>query len=316
MGVAVGDALGMPVETLSRAKILEATGGTGVTGFVAPLTTREWVKGLKAGDTTDDTQLMTVVTRSLIRMRRFDIEDMAAEHVRALAASTFGWGKTTERAIEEIRDGIRLPHVRATNFGPKSGAGNGVIMKIAPLAIHRCVSSTMRIGELLKDTLLLGGLTHHDPCASITAYCIAQLLCRLFHEPARSKSTACKHVVLIMQELTHSNLKEADEVTARLWALFDPDTLQSSETLARAVGNGFHCLDTMAFTIGTFMRHPTDFRAGVLEAVNAGGDADTNASIVGALIGINCGLSAIPEEWRDFNPTFRETLTLAEQLCA
>lgn len=84
----------------------------------------------------------------------------------------------------------------------------------------------------------------------------------------------------------------------------------------RLLGNGFHAFESCAFAIAVALRHPNDFRMAVLEAVNAGGDTDTNASMVGAIVGARVGLFGIPEEWRTFSPSFQEALDLAEQLYA
>jgi ADP-ribosylglycohydrolase len=92
-------------------------------------------------------------------------------------------------------------------------------------------------------------------------------------------------------------------------------TFSDATELRKTVGCGFHAVETAAFAIGTFLRHLTDFHTGVLEAVNAGGDTDTNASVVGALIGANTGLDAIPLEWRRAHPSFSEALELGEKLC-
>lgn len=317
-GVFLGDGLGMPAETLSRAQIKAVTHGEGILGFSAPLTNREWMETLKPGDLTDDSQLTTVVALSLIRKKKFDLDDMAALHVEALAASTFGWGDTSRLAIEEIRDGQRLPSERARDYGPKRGSGNGVIMKIAPLALYHAMTRKPFTGTdhlLLDDVLLLGGLTHFNEQASITAYAVARLMFEIFHHSCRTSDQVRAIVQQILTEIRLIEKQGNTEASDRLKKLLDSATTASSESLEIAVGNRFHCLDTMAFTIGTFMRHPTDFRKGVLEAVNAGGDTDTNASIVGALIGINCGLTAIPEEWLKFSPNVQEALKLGQQFC-
>ena len=92
-----------------------------------------------------------------------------------------------------------------------------------------------------------------------------------------------------------------------------PLHVQSKEALLERFGSRFVCTQTMPFVIGTFLRHATDFQAGVLEAVNAGGDTDTNASIVGALIGTKVGVQGIPDEWKNFRPDYSEAETLAAQ---
>ena len=45
--------------------------------------------------------------------------------------------------------------------------------------------------------------------------------------------------------------------------------------------------------------HRPTFRDAVLDAANRGGDADTNAAIVGALVGSRVGVDGIPKSWRD-----------------
>jgi ADP-ribosylglycohydrolase len=45
--------------------------------------------------------------------------------------------------------------------------------------------------------------------------------------------------------------------------------------------------------------HAPSFEAGVVDAVNRGGDADANGAITGALLGAFHGEAAIPSEWRE-----------------
>src|SRR5512142_3055186 len=76
VGLGVGDALGVPVETLSHEAILAATGGKGVDGYIEPKQTRVKDTGnLPPGSTSDDTQLALVTSRSLCRCRGFSLRD-------------------------------------------------------------------------------------------------------------------------------------------------------------------------------------------------------------------------------------------------
>src|SRR5262249_38705405 len=45
--------------------------------------------------------------------------------------------------------------------------------------------------------------------------------------------------------------------------------------------------------------HAPDLRAGLIDAVNRGGDADTNGAIAGALLGARHGADGIPASWRE-----------------
>ena len=320
MGVAIGDALGMPVETMKHEDIMRLNGGLGAVSFMPSVQKRIWdTAKLKAGDTTDDWQLTRAVANSLIRTKGVvDIRDCADEHIRELNNSAFGWGKGSQSAIEAIRDGKRDPvKDPLPPAAPGKGCGNGVIMKIAPLAI----AHALRVDKenLWYQCKTLGSLTHPDIRASIAAYAVAYLMQFILRNRTNHFIVNQSPIILDMlirvvmdvEKLERQN-PESDCISSRLRRL--QGIGHSADLIRETTGCGFTALDSVAFTIGTFLRHPLDFRPGVLEAVNAGGDSDTHASIVGALIGINCGLSEIPKEWRDFNPQFQEAIEIGAKL--
>jgi ADP-ribosylglycohydrolase len=322
LGVCIGDALGMPVETLSHERILELTNGEGIQDFVAPMQFRvKDTAGLPPGSTTDDWQLTEVVVRSILECRRFDMRHCAQEHVSELSRSVFGWGKTTVRSIEAIRDDRRDLSLPPQSFGDGTGCGNGVIMKVAPLAAFHAFRWYGESEEALcRDTLALGHITHPDIRASISAYAVASLLAAIFRGEVTDTTSGKSALQEIIQKLpplerSWSIPASLERVSDRLEILFQEGVLVSEASLRLSVKCGFMALDTAAFAIGVFLRHPDDFRAAVLEAVNAGGDTDTNASIVGALVGANVGARGIPEQWSSFNPDFSEAERLARAFC-
>ena len=86
--------------------------------------------------------------------------------------------------------------------------------------------------------------------------------------------------------------------------IFSNQGIKNISSLIVELGTSCQAIESVPFAIAVFCRNPINFRAGVLEAVNAGGDTDTIASMVGALIGANNGLDSIPKEWQEFNQTF------------
>jgi ADP-ribosyl-[dinitrogen reductase] hydrolase len=319
MGVCIGDAMGMPVEIWEHDKIMALNDGHGITDFISPLQKRIWdTAELKAGDTTDDWQLTRAVATSIIRTKGlFDIVDCAEEHVRALDLSLFGWGKTTQNAIEAIKRGERIPgRDPLPPTEPGKGCGNGVVMKVTPLPLSDFVLGASN-GSLWHDIHQLGSITHPDIRASIAAYPVALMIqCGLHPQKIESTDEGLRLLEKVIPHVkkTEKQYGVTTELVSDHLSLIIDNT-ESADALRNAVGCGFHATQTAAFSIGTFLRHPTDFRAGILEAVNAGGDTDTNASVVGALIGANCGLDAIPKEWQEFNPAYQEALELGKQLC-
>lgn len=315
LGICIGDALGMPVETMMHEEIKTLNGGRGIIDFIDPVQFRiSGTSKLKAGDTTDDWQLTAAVAHSLIQCRGWSREGCAKEHIKELAKTVSGWGRTTKRAIADIRDGKRDLDSLPSDFGPNTGCGNGVIMKIAPLALFEINQNGSSL-SLLEKCLELGFLTHRDPRASLAAFVVALTICRAINRPINSKDEGvefCQNMIRFLKRIEKNMRIHTNTVSERLERIFD--CLDNTDRLRESVGCGCHALETAPFVIGTFLRHPTDFKQGVLEAVNSGGDTDTNGSIVGALIGANCGLGAIPEQWKSFRPNFAEAMDLGRSL--
>jgi len=326
-----GDALGMPVETMTPKQILDMNGGRELSEMIDAVQRKlNDTRELRRGQTTDDTQLGDAVIRSLIRCRGFNITDQAREHLEEYERSVFGWGGTTRLAMESLKAG-RHPILPMTPAAPKrgkrpKGRGNGPIMKIHGLALwHALRQDRFETEPLLTDTLALGRLTHWDIRASIAAYAVAVVIAKAMHEPDALNSgllrEAMEEVSLAESRCRFMLGEEADTVSGRLETL--KRTCFSDSEFFKMNPSGFDALDTCAFTIGVFMRNRRSIRDGLIEAVNAGGDTDSHAAIAGAMIGaggasVEKDVSAetlVPERWRNALPQFgTDGLALAERL--
>jgi len=322
LGIAIGDALGMPVETMTREQILRATGGKGVKNYLTPSQKR--IKGtrkLPPGSTTDDTQLTLAVAKSLVNKREFDLRDLASVHVEELKASGYGWGRTTTTSISEIAEwfrrggdptndgqptpGTRSPEDPAPDPQTGQGCGNGVAMKIAPLAIwHFSRLGPAYLEPFITQTMNLGLMTHGDPRASFAAVAVGAALSGCLDANPNETRLYANEFRLALVRLIDLYVRavegrylyfrpNTDTLKNRLqkaWSLLDrPDELRSQ------VGTTCFALESIPFSLAIFLRNPDDFEQAVLEAVNAGGDTDTNASIVGGLCGALLGESGIPD---------------------
>jgi len=300
-GVALGDALGMPWETCTRGEILELTGGQGVTrlqGLPAHHPRKHGdTRGLHPGETTDDWQLTHAVATSLMRCQGFHLVDQAAAHIEAYETSTSGWGGSTRDAVASIkrwfdtrgRDG-RRPDLPAPP-APNRGKGNGVLMKLAPLACHAALVRDRQGPDALDDRELrqqiraLGRMSHHEEVSSDVGSVLLAIL-----EDRLSPPGPVPLLRLIEEPGLASTLH-------RLFLGGEAGRLPSADETRDGCGTSFLASESAAFCLATMLRHPDDFSAAVLEAVNAGGDTDTNAAIVGALIGARVGASGLPVAW-------------------
>jgi len=320
LGVAIGDGMGMPVETWKHDRIIKLNGGNGVTGFMSPVQTRlpETAK-LAPGGTTDDWQLTAAIARSLVRMGgNFDLGDCLQEHIEEWKIDNGTWGKGSREAIAQLARGERSMTEPPASIEGKTGMGNGVIMKIAPLALATLAKTSEMCASFCRS---LGRLTHGDIRASIAAYAVMRLMQATLKRRISSDISAPSDDLLcwliwevegMEKDFGDPNTSPDDRVSGRLRRIHG--SLEGARFVREKLGCSFTAIETAPFTIATFLRHPVDFRAGVLEAVNAGGDTDSNASIVGSLIGMNVGVEGIPPEWVDQCPVHETAIELADAL--
>ncbi len=137
--IAYGDAAGLPVETRDAAYIRDWYGSVNA---LLRTTENPFYKGeYEAGTWSDDTQLSLAVARSVIKANGFDMQALADEHVAAYGTTpqvtkengqvvVRGWGRSTTLAVQRYMRGIPIEAC-----GQKNSAGNGVVMKMAPLAL-------------------------------------------------------------------------------------------------------------------------------------------------------------------------------------
>lgn len=278
-GQAVGDALGLGTEFMSREDVAwHYPEGLGrYEQIIQDAHRRRW----KPGDWTDDTEQMTMILDSLLETGRADVRDIGRRIYNwVVHARGEGGGMTVEAVLKHPRF-AEDPHAAAQAVWEKSGrriAANGGVMRTSVL-----------------------GLWDFDDPARIRAN--AEAACKVTHFDPRCVGS-CVAVSLLVNALVHGRL--ADETLlkeirnaiagydARLDEAFalaehaDPSALELDED--EAIG---YTLKPLAAGLWA-LRHASSFEDGLLRVVAQGGDADSNAAVVGALLGARDGLRAIP----------------------
>lgn len=320
LGIAIGDALGMPVETLSGKEIAEKYGR--ITNYIRP-DGHKWFNGKEAGTWTDDTQLSLVVAESLIAKRGIDLDDLAARHVAELAtARNFGWGSSTRESVERLASGIHWSQSGKSDK-PNRGFGNGVAMKVAPIGAW--LASFADKEKLLPEDLLnidrLALMTHYTDMAVASAYVhiITIYPCLNLAEPRKD--------LLILLEEPERKLefgKYSPEIKDKLAdrfelinTMYDSGTLSAmtAQDISKIFGGGTsYVYNSLPLSNAFFQRSPHSIES-LFDTVNAGGDTDTNGSIVGSLLGALNGTSIFPKELIDGLWQKDHILNVADRFC-
>lgn len=328
LGGAAGDALGAPVEFITRAEILRRFGPQGITRY-APA-----YGGL--GTITDDTQMTLFTAEGLIRgWVRGCFEGITA-YPGVLANAYLRWLQTQgERPSRDIDAGTResgwlfqqrqLHSRRApgntcrsalramTSLGEPArndSKGCGGVMRAAPVGLF-----AWRLGqyESRQDAFRLGtesaALTHGHPTGALTAGVLALLILALTDGASLREALAVAKP-LLRAEAGHEETLRAIEMAE---ALADSG-LPHEEAIAR-LGEGWTAEEALAISVYCALV-ARDFRHGVILAVNHDGDSDSTGSLAGNLLGAMHGVDAIPAEWLE-PLELRDVITeLAEDLYA
>ena len=325
LGTAIGDSLGMPVEGWSHEKIHQVLGR--ITAYVDP-TGHRIHDGMQAGSWTDDTQLTIAVAKALIEAGGIDMDVLALHHVMAYKTNTAGWGGTTKEAMEKLANGLHWKNSgvfapRETAPGMKEvkgrGFGNGVAMKAAPLGA--LVAATEFDEKTLPDLLAeFTAMTHRTSMA--VSSCLAQTFATrycLVNTPATFSINTFVATVIKASALGTSYFPETlnnDDITARFKLLESVDRTWTSTDIVREFGQGtYYVYNSLPFTYAFFVKDPTSIDM-LYDCASAGGDTDSNASMLGALQGALNGVDFFPQHLLDGLQHRQELIDLADAFSA
>lgn len=284
LGLAIGDALGMPIEGLSHPNV--RTYYKGIKGFRADEKRGE----LEAGQWTADTQNALALATAL------------AEHSAELSLSQVVWRR--ERSIDLRRPTDRL-------FATSAGAAAAT-----PLGIWwRKTGATS--GDALVWTRGLIQDVDARPDALVAAFVQADAVRRALDttDPEDLDGAAFVRQSAEAARVAEASIEGASAaVSARLDALAPWLTEFPLDLQDRCDGTGPAADEAFPFALAMAARGPSLAEASLLAAINVGGDANTVGAVAGALLGVINGASAFPDEWREGVEDGPRILSIADRL--
>ncbi len=270
LGLAVGDALGAPLEYMSNWQIQIKHG-----------TVRDMIGGgwllVRPGQYTDDTTLAVLLGKSLVEKEGLDLEDVARRYVE--------WYRTSPKELTGVlRTALSLLAMghppddaarRAHELSGEESAGNGTVKRCAPLALF----FGDRIPELLEASVAEARLTHWDERAAAGSAALGVFLSLLLAGEPRESVFDRAFDILEENPLRVPNVL--------------PDVPSKDTADLRPTS---YVVDTLEAALYHFLHAPS-FEETLVRAANLGGDADTISAVAGALAGAFWGVEAIPRRW-------------------
>lgn len=280
LGMAIGDALGIATNGLTRQQVVERFGQ--VDGFL-PLLRDDGETLEPAGQFSENTELAICLAESLISTNglldpttagyRF-VQVLEGPHAHFLGATTRA---ALERAAvtEDYQNGL----------GGDGTAGASTAGRVTPVALVHALAdlnTELFVREVLRSALI----THAHP-ASVNGALAATFALRLAVRRESPPIFTIDEVLAFIDE---------DDVAARLRVARRQlqRGLDSTADDLDLIGVSGYVAEAVSAALYLYARHGDDFRTTVLAAANQGGAASTIGAIAGALSGAWVGASALP----------------------
>ena len=288
LGTAVGDALGLACEGLSKQRQAKMFPDIARYHFV-------FGKGMVS----DDTEHTCMVAQALLVAagdREIFIRSLAWRFRWWLLGLPAGIGFATLRAILKLWLGF--PGTRSGVFS----AGNGPAMRSALLGV--CYGEHAE--QLCAFVHAATRMTHTDPKAELGALAVALAAHMAGTHAGKSISAHeyCRRFEQLLKESHPSLEKECIEFFRLIEGVCKSiakgeSTERFAETLGLHHGVSGYINHTLPVVLHAWVSHQHDFRDAVLSVIHCGGDTDTTAAIVGAITGAGVGKEGIPQDWLD-----------------
>lgn len=270
LGLAVGDALGSPLQFMTEPQVQIKHG-----------TVRNMIGGgwllLRPGETTDDTELAMLLAGSLVERRGFDAEDVARRYVEWFRGGPKEARGVLRTSLSLLAEGSTVSEAsaKAHELSGEDSADNTTLMRCAPLAL----SIGTAWSRLVEAAVAEAAITHLDSRAGAGSAALVTVLALLLEGTPREEVLDRAFDLLEENESGIENLLPDVAIRRR-------DSLRP----------GPYVVDTLEVALHGF-RRAESFEDALVSTANLGGEADTTTSVAGALAGACWGADAIPRRW-------------------
>jgi len=293
LGTSVGDALGLPAENLSAEKIRRRWRG-------------DWRMRLifGRGMVSDDSEHTLMVAQALL------VQPKDATAFQRILAWKFrlwfiglpgGVGLATAKACLKLWIGFP-PGKSAVN-----SAGSGPAMRSAILGVYFADDRDRRRDFVLASSRL----THRGWQAETAAWAVAESVALTIVNHGQPDASQVISVLRRLSSETEWQSTLAD-MEVSLNAQESVSDFAARLGLKRAVSG--YSLHVVPVAIYAWLRHPGNFRAALVSALECGGDTDTVGAVVGALAGVSVGKQGVPIEWLNTICEWPRSVAVTEQI--
>ena len=303
IGVAVGDAVGVPFEFSSRDKMKDYP-AKGMVGHG----THNQLKGTWS----DDSSLTFCLAEALID--GYDLKDISEKFIKwkneaywTARDKVFDIGIITAKAISRLSqiiesDSSQLKLLKYS--GDEMENGNGSLMRIIPLLFFIKGRPIKKQFEVVWE---ISALTHGHIRAAMSCMIYLKLAEKLLdgkHKEVAYNDTR-EEISKFWEEIQFSETERE-----HFKKIIQNDIRNTSLSELKSGGYVIEVLESSIW----FLLNKESYEDTILSIINIGHDTDTSAAITGGLAGIYYGFKSIPENWVDSLARLDDILELGYKL--
>lgn len=287
LGVAIGDAVGVPYEFSSREE-MQANPATDMIGY--------GTYNQPKGTWSDDSSLTFCLAESLVGA--YDLKDMSEKFIRwvdeaywTAHAQVFDIGITTSIAIARLREIIEEEDLdelkQQKHYGNDRDNGNGSLMRIIPLLFY---IKGKPIKEQFHIVWEVSALTHRHVRAAMSCMIYLKLAEKLLKgkDKIEAYTEMRKEIMRFWDEMEFPE-KERKHFNKLIQNDIRDTHIDNLKT-------GGYVIEVLESSIWFFLNNDS-FKDTILSIINLGHDTDTSAAIAGGLAGLYYGQEEMPQEW-------------------
>lgn len=325
LGLAVGDAMGMPVDDLTWDEIQDNYGPHGLLGY-----------DLRSdfAEITSYTQVAAYISNALLMSVSRGKGDKMLEYVKLGLKE---WTRSQQFARDpegsycwvaklpafrrrhcrdaRMLDTLRLAAMGFPEKGPNKYTTPGSLTSAIAVGMfyHPQRLTPPQIGEL---TIQIVSQTHGDPTAFLSAAVLSYAITGILMEPELPLQEQFASAISVTDRLFRSKYPETATVTETLTAALE--RAKAAEPMDQVM-ESLQCYSAMNCVAGAIyasIANQEDFDTAMITAVNHSGYSSAVAGVTGAVLGAKMGLSALPDFYVESLEPVKALCQLADDLAS
>lgn len=283
IGLAVGDAMGVPLEFCMREKLIQNP-TTEMKGYGS--------HNVPKGSWSDDSSMTFATIDAIIKDKCINCNTLANNFLEWMndakytpTGIVFDIGRTCLRAIARFQD--KQECAEKCGGINEMDNGNGSLMRILPV-VYYCYSNNMKEREVYDIVKKVSSITHRHEISIMGCFIYVMYGIELLNNKNLEQAYKKIKKIKYREYFTEETIEKYNRILKKNINKYLLEEIKST---------GF-VVDTLEATLWVLL-NTDSYNQAVIGAINLGNDTDTVGACVGGLAGIYYGLDSINQTWKN-----------------